>query len=161
MQPRLRSRLSAFALLISLPLFAGCGDFVGIDDRNREQSELDRNWRRFTNNAPASYTYTVRRNCECLNDVRRPVEVWVDRGRVEHLIYADNGSPVPFSYANAFPSAEELFDIIQDAIDRRASEIDVEYDRTYGYPTSVYIDYEYGIGDDELDIVAWGMRRWN
>jgi hypothetical protein len=153
-------RRSLVALLVAAPLLAGCGDFVGVDDRDREQRELDRNWRRFVDTAPLSYSYVVRRNCECPYDILRPVEVWVDDGRVEHLIYVDNGLPVPFSYAGAFPSAEELFDIIQDAIDRRARDIDVDYDFTYGYPTSVYIDYDFGIGDEEFIIDTWGMRRW-
>ena len=68
--------------------------------------------------------------------------VWVDRGTVEYLYYEDNGRPVPQSVANSFPSAEQLFDAVQDGINRRADRINVDYDPTYGYPTNVFIDYD-------------------
>ena len=148
------------AALIVAPL-AACDSITGTDDLGRAQSELDRNWDRFERNAPLSYSYTVRVECECPSDVTRPVEVWVDRGSIEYLLYVDDGRPVPLSYANSFPSAEQLFDAIQDGIDRRADRIDVEYDVTYGYPTSVYIDYDRGIADEELSLTTWGLVRWD
>jgi hypothetical protein len=99
-------------------------------------------------------------DCQCPTDVTRPVTVWVDRGTIEYLLYEDDGRPVPFSYANSFPSAEQLFDAIQDGIDRRADLIDVEYDPTYGYPTSVYIDYDRRVADEELSLTTRGLRQW-
>lgn len=148
------------AALIFSPL-AACDSITGVDDLDYAQSELDRNWSRFERNAPLSYTYTVRVSCQCPSDVTRPVAVWVDRGSVEYLFYEDDGRAVPFSYANSFPSAEQLFDAIQDAIDRGADRIDVDYDPTYGYPTNVYIDYDRRVFDEELSLTTWGMRRWN
>ena len=63
--------------------------------------------------------------------------------------------------ANSFPSAEQLFDAIQDAIDRQADYIDIDYDPTYGYPTDVYIDYDRRVSSDELVLRTWGMQAWN
>jgi hypothetical protein len=150
----------AFAVLL-LPALAGCVNVTGVDNLDREQDRLDRAWDRFESVAPLAYTYTVRVSCECPRDVTRPVSVWVDRGVIEYLLYEDDGQPVPFSIANSFPSAEELFDTIQDAIERDADYMDIEYDPTYGYPTSVYIDYARNIADEELSIVTWGLQRWD
>jgi hypothetical protein len=144
-----------------LSSLAACDGITGVDDLGRAQSQLDRNWDRFQRSAPLSYTYTVRVDCECPTDVTRPVTVWVDRGSIEYLLYEDDGRPVPFSYSNSFPSVEQLFDAIQDGIDRQADFIDIEYDPTYGYPTSVYIDYDRRIADEELSLTTWGLRRWD
>jgi hypothetical protein len=150
--------LAGAALL--LPALVACDSITGTDDLGRAQSELDRNWDRFQSTAPLSYSYTVRVACECPTVVTRPVTVWVDRGTIEYLLYEDDGRPVPLSYANSFPSVEQLFDAIQDGIDRQADYIDVQYDFTYGYPTSVYIDYDRRTADEELSLTTSGLRRW-
>lgn len=157
----LRSTRSLVGAALLAPALAACDNVTGVDDLSREQNRLDRNWDLFQRAAPLSYGYTVRVSCECPTDVTRPVVVWVDRGSVEYLLYQDDGSPVPLSYASAFPSVEQLFDIIQDAIDRRADDIEVDYDFTYGYPTSVWIDYDRRVADEELSMVAWGLTRWD
>ena len=157
----LRSTRALLGAALLAPALVACDSITGTDDLSRAQSRLDRNWDRFQSAAPLSYTYTVRVSCECPTDVTRPVTVWVDRGSVEYLLYEDDGRPVPFSYSNSFPSVEQLFDAIQDGIDRQADLIDVEYDPTYGYPTSVYIDYDRRVADEELSLTSWGLRRWD
>ena len=153
-----RALVGAFALL---PALAACDGITGVDDLAREQSELDRNWDRFQRNAPLSYSYTVRISCNCTSDITRPVTVWVDRGSVEYLFYEDDGRAVPFSYASSFPSIEQLFDEIQNAIDDQADYIDVDYDFTYGYPTNVYIDYDRRVADEEISLTTRGLRAWD
>jgi len=161
MTPLLRTAraLVGAALLVS-PIVA-CDSITGVDDLSRAQSELDRNWDRFESTAPLSYSYTVHIVCDCTSDVTRPVTVWVDRGSIEYLLYADDNRPVPLSVANSFPSVEQLFDAIQDAIDRQADRVEVDYDFTYGYPTNVYIDYDRRTADEELYLTTWGLRRWD
>jgi hypothetical protein len=157
----LRSTRAVLGAALLLSPLAACDGITGVDDLSRAQSELDRNWDRFQSTAPLSYSYTVRVTCACSSDVTRPVTVWVDRGNIEYLLYADDNRPVPLSVANSFPSAEQLFDAIQDAIDRQADYIDIDYDPTYGYPTDVYIDYDRRVSSDELVLRTWGMQAWN
>ena len=161
MTSTLRSTRALIGAAFLLPTLVACDSVTGTDDLSLQQSRLDQNWDRFQSAAPVSYSYVVRVNCECPTDVTRPVTVWVDRGSIEYLLYEDDGRPVPFSYSNSFPSVEQLFDAIQDGIDRRADVIDVEYDPTYGYPTSVYIDYDRRVADEELSLTTWGLSRWD
>jgi hypothetical protein len=156
-----RSARTLLGALVLLPTLGACVSITGVDDLDREQSELDRNWDQFQRTAPLSYSYTVRISCNCPSDVTRPVTVWVDRGSVEYLFYEDDGRAVPLSYANSFMSIEQLFDEIQSAIDEQADYIDVDYDFTYGYPTNVYIDYDRRIADEELSLTSRGLRAWN
>src|SRR5690349_9005378 len=157
----LRSTRALIASALLLPALAACDSATGPDDLSREQSRLDSNWDRFQSVAPLSYSYVVRVNCECPTDITRPVIVWVDRGSIEYLYYEDDGSSVPLSYASSFLSAEQLFDAIQDGIDRRADVIEVDYDPTYGYPTSVYIDYDRNRVDEELSLTTGGLQPWD
>jgi uncharacterized protein DUF6174 len=161
MSSLLRSTRAVLATALFLSPLAACDGITGIDDLSRAQSELDRNWDRFQSTAPLSYTYTVRVTCACTSDVTRPVTVWVDRGNIEYLLYEDNSRPVPFSYASSFPSVEQLFDAIQNGIDRQADYIAVDYDPTFGYPTNVYIDYDRRVSSDELVLTTYGLRSWN
>jgi hypothetical protein len=161
MSSLLRSTRAVIGTAFLLSPLAACDGITGVDDLSRAQSELDRNWGRFQSVAPLSYSYTVRVTCDCPSDVTRPVTVYVDRGSIEYLLYEDNGRPVPLSYANSFPSAEQLFDAIQDGIDRRADYIDIRYDPTYGYPTDVYIDYDRRVSSDELVLTTWGVTSWD
>ena len=161
MSSLLRSTRAVLGAALLLSPLAACDNITGVDDLSRAQSELDRNWDRFQSVAPLSYSYTVRVSCDCTTDVTRPVTVWVDRGNIEYLLYEDNGRPVPLSVANSFPSVEQLFDAIQNAIDRRADVVDVDYDFTYGYPTNVYIDYDSRVSSDELVLSTRGLRSWD
>jgi hypothetical protein len=157
----LRSTRAILGGALLVPALAACDNVTGTDDLDRAQRALDRNWDRFESSAPLSYSYTVRVSCECPSDVTRPVVVWVDRGSVEYLFYEDDGRAVPLSISDSFPSVEQLFDAIQDGIDRQADYIDVEYDPTYGYPTRVYIDYDRRVSDEELSITTRDLERWD
>ena len=48
-----------------------------------------------------------------------------------------------------YDTVPELFDVIQDAIDRDAAEIRVTYAAS-GYPDEVWLDYDEQIADEEL-----------
>jgi hypothetical protein len=43
---------------------------------------------------------------------------------------------------------------VSDALDQNAYSVAVEYDDDWGYPRSIYIDYDREMVDDELSITA-------
>jgi len=49
-------------------------------------------------------------------------------------------------------TVEKLFQMIQDAIDTKAVEIDVEYDTTFGYPKTVFINKDELTDDEEITV---------
>ena len=95
------------------------------------------------------YTIVQTRACECLP----PYEytIIVRNGEAVDVEYdVDDGEPVDdFTPEDAY-TVEELFDVIQRAEQEGAYSIGVEYDARFGYPTSVFIDYDYNIADEEL-----------
>ncbi|CAB9496923.1 RHOD [Seminavis robusta] len=47
-----------------------------------------------------------------------------------------------------------LFDAVQDGLDRNAYMVDVKFDGTYGYPSDVWIDYDSQRADEELSVTV-------
>ena len=91
------------------------------------------------------YTFDVRRVCYCqfVGDVRVTVKDGVITG-VTELASEVARDPDTFRTING------LFDLVQDAYDRNAHEVKVEFDPSRGYPTQIWIDYVRMIADEEM-----------
>ena len=91
------------------------------------------------------YTFDVVRNCFCLAraDVRVTVKDGVITG-VTELASEIARDPETFRTINS------LFDLVQDAYERDAHEIQVEFDPGRGYPTRIWIDYVEMMADEEM-----------
>jgi hypothetical protein len=64
------------------------------------------------------------------------------------------GSAVEPSLLTYVLTVPDLFDLIQDALDRKAVLLAVRYDPIYGYPTRIDIDYSADAVDDEVSMSA-------
>ena len=100
------------------------------------------------------YAYTVRVNAFAPG-VQRPARVTVQNGRTLSITPGD-GDPTPLENNGqifaAYDTIEDLFAVIQRAIDTRADSISVDYDPVLGYPSRITIDYIRLAVDDELGI---------
>ena len=92
------------------------------------------------------YTFDVTKVCYwlCMGDVRVTVKDGVITG-VTELASEVARDPDTFRTING------LFDLVQDAYNRNAHEVHVEFDPSRGYPTQIGIDYVRMIADDEMD----------
>lgn len=147
----------AFALVLAASSTA-CDNIVGLDgDLRTEQRDLDRARRNWDAVLIRDYEYVVRRSCECyLSGVA--VLVTVRNDRVFALNRESTGEFLSLAYADQYPTIDGLFDRIQYAIDRRARRVETRYDSYYGFPTDVYIDYDFGVVDDEDSYVLVAFR---
>ena len=93
-----------------------------------------------------NYTFDVTKVCYwlCMGDVRVTVKDGVITG-VTELASEVARDPDTFRTING------LFDLVQDAYNRNAHEVHVEFDPSRGYPTQIGIDYVRMIADDEMD----------
>ena len=91
------------------------------------------------------YTFDVSRVCYCQfrGDVRVTVKDGVITG-VSELASEVARDP------ETFRTIDGLFDLVQDAYDRDAHEIQVEFDPGRGYPTRIWIDYVEMMADEEM-----------
>ena len=91
------------------------------------------------------YTFDVTKVCYwlCMGDVRVTVKDGVITGVTE---LASEVARDP----ETFRTIDGLFDLVQDAYDRDAHEIQVEFDPGRGYPTRIWIDYVEMMMDEEM-----------
>ena len=114
-----------------------------------EQSELDRARGRWESVGSESYGFRFQRGCFCPPEIVRPVRIEVRDGVVISAVDPDTNEPVD-PPPDGFPTIDDLFDEIQDAIDRGAHTVDATYDESFGYPVQVFIDWIRNAIDDEM-----------
>jgi hypothetical protein len=93
---------------------------------------------------PDAYSMVVTKSCECLPGMTGPVRVTVRNGVVESRRYVDSGLDVPAELAAGFPSVEEMFAMIDDALREGITPHEIRY-HPLGYPTRL------AIGDPAAD----------
>jgi hypothetical protein len=98
---------------------------------------------------PASYTYDLEHVCFCGVEGRGPVRVVVQNGVVVARTYVDTGESVQASFVEVFPSVDGLFDVLSDAVRRRAYDVRVTWGSGTGLPLDFFIDYSANIADEE------------
>jgi hypothetical protein len=98
----------------------------------------------------SNYRYTLTRSCFCTPEARGPVVVEVRNGVTTSVTSVATGQPVSADLFKEYDTIPKLFNVIQDAIARKAFSLTVEYSPNRGYPTQINIDYNSQIADEEL-----------
>jgi len=124
---------------------------AAIDDQARPL--LDDAKRLWASKSVDNYEYTFQRQCECLPDYQRPVKVRVNPDGDKWGEFADVSTISP---AVLVPDGYEVFSIddlfmkIETAINENYHSLTVTYDTEFGYPTSLNIDENESIVDEEF-----------
>ncbi|MDJ0616081.1 MAG: DUF6174 domain-containing protein [Calothrix sp. MO_192.B10] len=124
----------------------------------KASKQLRRNFRLWRKQGISNYRYTFSNGCFCLPEARGPVVIEVRNGVTTSITDANTGEPVNEEFFQSFNTIPKLFLTIRDAIARRADRVDVEYDRTLGYPTNIAIDFSFQIADEELFITVENLE---
>ena len=130
---------------IELP---GFEDVYLVRDSGSQQADLFRHRGRWERAGLVNYDYTGAWICFCPADYIATAAVSVRDGVVTSVSSAEPGIrdiPVP----ERFIPIADLFKLLQDAIDRGAHGIDVNYDEQYAYPTGFFVNYDDAIADEE------------
>lgn len=106
-----------------------------------------------------NYTYEFQRSCFCMRDFTKPVLTRVENNTVVDARFKDNNKPLPDNFKTNRQTINMLFSTIQGAIDRKAHSIEVHYDEKYGYPTSISVDYDQRMADEEVYLKASNFKR--
>ena len=113
-------------------------------------------WKAATTNG--NYDYTVQFGGFTAPEYRRPIAVSVNNGQVSNMTYADTGEAVAADRQASVPSMQDLFQELRDAYKNNAAQVNVTYDSTYGYPSSLYIDRSAMIADEEISYNVSNVR---
>ncbi len=123
-------------------------------------SQLSRARSRWRSAHISHYSYKLSVGCFCAFTERMPLTVEVQDGRVISMSYRD-GSAVSSQDQQIFAdyqTIDALFDFTSQSI-HKADNIKVQYDPTYGFPSSVQIDFIRNAADDELSLSVSDFQR--
>ena len=110
----------------------------------------------------SGYTYTLQYSGFIAPAGATPINITVANGKVVSAITEDlnatgNTDAIPTAMINATDRAltvDQLFSKIQDAINAKSAKINVKYNSKWGFPTSIFVDTDTRIADEEIALKA-------
>ena len=118
------------------------------------QTALNANYQRWQQAGIHDYRYEFQRSCYCMQEFVQPVLITVKNDLVVDARFKESNLPLPDDFEDNQQAVPYLFEKIQDAINRNAASINVDYDAQYGYPANISIDYDTRMADEELYLTA-------
>jgi hypothetical protein len=137
---------------------AACDGSLSPSALRATRSELNVARRRWTAQGPRSYRYRFQYLCFCPASLVTPVEIEVRDGRVAAVIDPASGRPAAPAPGRPSPTVEDLFAIVESALDRDVDWLDVQYDIVLGYPAVIRVDPNTRAVDEEQSYFAGGLR---
>lgn len=120
----------------------------------------DANRQKWQDSNIRDYSFTLQRSCFCTPDVTRPVNISIENGKLVDASYADTAEPLSDTAQQINQlKVNDLFKQIGEALDSNAERVDVTYDKQYGFPTSVYIDRDSRLADEEVGFNISNFQR--
>ena len=150
----------AWLSLLGPAVLAGCSRVTFSNERLESiQPELNRQYDLWTSQAIPAYEYRFARECPCSADLTRSVLVSVEDTVIIAVTYADSGTAVPDSAFASYFTVEGLFRQAQIAINVLADSLVVQYDPVLHYPTTILVDQNRFLINDELSLFASELKK--
>ncbi len=138
---------------LALGAVGGCSDSLSVT-----ASEIDSHFARWQAAGLRDYRYDFRRSCECAPAATRPATIEVIGGAVARVRFSGGEDLATSEERRFFPTIDELFELIAEAVRDKAAVVVVSYHPVLGYPTNVSIDYRREVADDEFTIQASNLE---
>lgn len=138
-------KLSLILLILSLSI--SCS----LDDNDEKFENLSLAREKWSSKAIKDYSINEHLGCFCGGFLEW--EVIVEDNIKKEVIFDETKLSGGQTYASILERAktvEDLFSFIENFDVNDIAIFDVEYDQTYGYPKSIYIDYDSATIDDEI-----------
>lgn len=148
-QPAIPFIVTFLLMILSLP---ACSLF---DDKDSDSpnSNYRENYEQWQTTDFAEYNFIVDRSCFC-GGGPYPAQIFVKADTISLVVDPDSQEPVSIdstqTYAAIYPTVEDLFDLVEDAIEKDADHLEVMYDNFNGFPWFIDIDYSKEIADEEI-----------
>jgi len=104
------------------------------------------------------YVYNFRASCYCIDEWVREVSVTVNNDSVISILFTDDGEPPQILQISNWHTINSLFDLSNTIIEE-AAEFKLEYDKTYGNPTLISVDWDFEIADDEFTFYLSNIKN--
>lgn len=119
-----------------------------------DAAEVQANRNRWHSSKVDNYRFVLDAECFCALEPRSPVAIEVREGESTSIKPLEESDSFYFhseSYKQ-HDTIDDLFNVIEEALNRNAEIVNVAYDPTFGYPLSVAIDRRKSFADDELSL---------
>ena len=120
------------------------------------QADLDKHRALWEASRSDNYSFVLEPICFCPQNLLDPVRINVADGKITSVTYVDSGDAPEHDGYGRYVTIDDLFDTVQEGIDRNAAEVDVSYDPVFGYPTDAAIDYYTRMADEEFRFIVSG-----
>ncbi|MEH1905519.1 MAG: DUF6174 domain-containing protein [Nostoc sp.] len=108
-----------------------------------------------------NYRYEFTRSCFCFPKATEPVIIEVRNGVTTSITSKETGLPVDGQLFQKYNTIPKLFNIIKNALIKKAANLTVQYAPIIGYPTQINIDYNSQIADDEIFFTIKNLQKIN
>lgn len=150
---RTKRAVQALFFLLTVTVAGSCGSVLGDDEYATERERLAAAREAWAARGWDSYSFVLQRLCYCAGGTD-PADVVVEAGVRVSVTSRLTGESIPEEWQQYYLTVPELFDFIEDAIDRKAFSIDVTYASGAGWPTHIAIDYLENAIDEEMAFEA-------
>jgi hypothetical protein len=150
----LRRNVLQIALAAAVAVLGGCST---TEPSATEAAALNGARERWEARRLASYRFELQRSCFCEPEAVAPLRITVAGNTIVETLDVRTGQGRPGRSEFAL-TVDELFDVVEDAIRRRAHHLLVRYHPEYGYPTHVAIDYDRMMVDEEVQFTAGNLQ---
>ncbi len=94
-----------------------------------------------------NYSFSFKRVCFCPLEYVGPHQIVVQNGKITTV----NGAPYNAAERyGSIPTIPELLQIIKTNVDKNPYQKTLNFNPTYGYPTSVFFDFNQQMADEEI-----------
>jgi len=128
---------------------------------NEPDSDLitwQKNWNKWESMNMNHYVYNFRASCYCIDEWVREVEVAVINDSVTSVIFTDTRESPETLIISDWQTINSLFDLSKTIIEE-AAKFKLEYDKTYGNPTLISVDWDFEIADDEFTFYLSNIKN--
>jgi hypothetical protein len=125
-------------------------------------SELAHNRQKWNDANITHYRFSLNIGCFCVFRSEMPLTVEVLNGEVISMTGADgniiDAANANYAYYSTYATINRLFTELESDSVRKADDVTVTYDATYGFPSTINIDFIKAAADDELYLSASGFE---
>ena len=123
--------------------------------KSGENEDLSSNLSRWNKKNISNYEFTLTIGCFCPQEVTGPHLIKV----AGDTIVSVNDQPYDPSTMSLLMTIDELFAYVRRGIDRNPYQKSITYNAQYGYPESVYFDFEKTMADEEIGYHVSGFKE--
>ena len=106
----------------------------------------------------ANYEYEQRIVCFCAPPAGQFHKITVESGAIVEIRDLENGNFVVDEH-NSFRTISQLLEFVESIDPDSVAMINVEYDSSFGFPSSIYVDFNHGIADEEIGYETRNFKR--